>query len=358
MKYNRLSSISVSDNKLFKYNSDVMNECFAGNYPHYFNDATKDVYGGYVWFPKERVKDKYGDWQPGSNEVNWKNYLSDDGERIYMYLNPGETAKKSVKERPLKPKEAVPAYVFMKSDKYDGCYKYIGTFLSDINASTGDKRIFRLLNDEIDLSIWFNSINSGYYEVEGHPAYKELYLGGDFKNHMNLISRFDFESAQGKYNEKIAGFLERYSIPKITRLGEASFKADFIKGLISVIEAVYGTKLAFKDLYPSGVSFPDIGMEYYKLLSDSENYNETIKTSILGMKFSGMVKGIFDSYYYVYGMDDSDIDECLFKVGFSDRISESRIEKCCLLYFWKQCMIDTGMDKWSIPAYIEFINGL
>lgn len=105
-----------------------MNECFGGNYNHYFNDAVKDIYGGMVWFPKERVKDKNGEWKPGSNEVNWKNYLSDDGTKVYMYLNPGETIKDGVKERPSKPVEANGEIILLAANS---CAKgkCIGTFL-------------------------------------------------------------------------------------------------------------------------------------------------------------------------------------------------------------------------------------
>lgn len=355
MIVNRLSKISVSDKRLFQYNSDVMNECFGGNYNHYFNDAIKEVYGANVWFPKERVKGHDGEWQPGSKEVNWKNYVSDDGKKVYMYLNPGETVKDSVKERPEKPKTATPCHVFMKSDKFDGYYKYVGTFLNDINASTGDVRISRLVKDEIDLSIWFNNENAGYYDVDGNPAFDRMYLGGNFKSHKKIISSFDYLSHEEKFDNRVKMFKNDYALPRIVRLGEDSFKADFITELTEIIKSIYGRELKVKDLYPSNKSFQEIGMEYYKLLT-SEDYNNNIKSSILGSQIAGMIKGVYDSYFFIYGMEDEDIDTCLKRIGYEDKVSEDRIEKCCLLYFWKQCMCE--LDAWTIPAYIEFVKSL
>ncbi len=333
-----------------------MNECFGGNYTHYFNDPVKEVYGGFVWFPKERIRDRSGDWQSGSKEVNWKNYVTDDGEMIYMYLNPGETIKDAVKERPEKPKTASPCHVFMKSEKYDGYYKYEGTFLCDLNISTGDTRISRRLKSEIDLSIWHDNMNDGYYEVEGNPAFSDFYLFGSYKKQKDKTSSFDYKSIGEEYLNNTREFTNEYSIAKIARLGENAFKGEYLAALINVIENVFGEKLILRDLFPSNMDFPEVGMAYYHLLTLSyeSNHNSELKNSILPDKIAGMVMAVYDPYYYIYGLNDEEIDLCLKKVGLESYIGADRIERINILYFWKQCMCD--LDEWSIPAYISFIK--
>lgn len=46
------------------------------------------------------------------------------------------------------------------------------------------------------------------------------------------------------------------------------------------------------------------------------------------VEMEGYVKAIFDSYYYIYGLKEADIDLCLSKLGYSDKLKEDRIEKC------------------------------
>ncbi|WP_022778300.1 hypothetical protein [Butyrivibrio sp. AE3009] len=356
MSVRRLRYLSESEDKLFQYNSDIMNECFGGNYTHYFNDPVKEVYGGYVWFPKERVKARNGEWLPGSKEVNWKNYVDDNGKKMYMYLNPGETIKPAVKERPTKPEDATPCFTFLKSDRYDGYYKYVGTFMTDLNASTGDRRVLRKLRGDIDLSIWCDGINSGYYEVEGNPALEHYYLFGDFKKHKKTIESYDHSKAYHEYMNKTKELVDNYSLARIIRLGEDSFKADYCALLIKTISDVYGEIIDRRDLYPLGKSFQEIGMAYYELLSQPEDYNGAIRHSVLTPRIAGMIMGVYDPYYYIYGLNEEKVNKCIKTLGLSEYEAESIEEKICMLYFWKQCMCD--MDEWSIPSYYAFISEL
>ena len=82
----RLKKISIEDGIEFKYNNDVMEQCFGASNSEFYQYATRPVGDGCdAWFPKERKLVK-GEWKAGSNDVNWKNYLDCDGKIIVSCL--------------------------------------------------------------------------------------------------------------------------------------------------------------------------------------------------------------------------------------------------------------------------------
>ena len=273
-----------------------------------------------------------------------------------MYVDPGETAKDNRDERPERPTEAVPCHTFMKSSNYDNYYKYVGTFMVDLNASTGDCHIFRRLKDNADLSIWYEGHNEGYYEIDGNPAFSEMYLGGDFQKHLKYIKAYDFASENALYEEKVKTFRTEYGIGRIIKLGEVAFKGEFLNALKDSILSVYHEEVTLNDLYPSGHTFTDIAGAYVPLITADGDFNSIIKNTILDAKIAGMVMGIYNSFAYIYGLSTERIESCLEKVRYNDIKNETRIEKCNLLYFWKQCMVD--LDDYSIPSFVGFIESL
>ena len=137
------AKISIADNYLFDRSVDVLNDCFGKTYRAWMKafcylDEAKTIG---VWFHKMAVIE-YGIEQPQSKTKAWINTLSDDGTTIRMYSHTKQTIGRGTDTH-------------ITFAKFPGQpYKYIGTFVRDIEISRPDNHIFRRVAAEVNLSHW------------------------------------------------------------------------------------------------------------------------------------------------------------------------------------------------------------
>ena len=125
-----------------------MNECFGKNYKAWMRgfcylDDEKTIG---VWFPKMAVYE-YGVAKSQSKTKDWVNTLSADGSIIKMT----STTEFSLS------RTAEPHITFAKFPGKP--YKYIGTFIRDLQASKPQEVIFRRIAVELDLTPWKTEID-------------------------------------------------------------------------------------------------------------------------------------------------------------------------------------------------------
>ena len=77
-------------------------------------------------------------------------------------LYPGEPVSEEIIE-PTVDYNVVPFHTFMKMGERD--YRYVGTYLRDLNCSTARFVIFRRIKESIDLSIWADGRDMNYFDT-------------------------------------------------------------------------------------------------------------------------------------------------------------------------------------------------
>jgi hypothetical protein len=343
-----------------------MNVCFGGNYKHFFNDALKMVQDGcYVWFPKERKKDKLGKWKSGSSEVNWKNYISDDGLKLFQYLDEDEAAKDSCAYEPKLEPDVVPLYTFMKSEKYNNQYKYVGTFLRDNNVSTPKEQVYRRVSSEIDLDMWYNGYDLSDLGLDSDesPAYKNIYYKRNFQEQKKRIESFLLKKKKYDDLDSIRlKFSDEYSLPVIGKMDECVFKNTYIPALSNVISMCLNRTVSLEELYPENLEYEKIGMAYYLLIRshyEDKSYKPVSdkNESILKPHIAAIIKAIYgDSESYIYSLQEPEVDKYLSNINMKIPQNADLLEKQCLLVFWKKCNIQ--METWDMQTYVEFLKTL
>lgn len=246
MAVNRLRHISIEDDISFEYNNDVMRQCFNGGgeaaYGQYAVQDTGD--GCAAWFPKERQW-KNGEWRPGSSEVNWKNHIEEDGLIIIMELNDGEKPKDSSDAEPQEVSHATPVYTFWKAD-VKSPYKYVGTYMVDVNASQPRHQVFRRMDTEIDLSPWYDQINFGYLQDngQGRAVYKKIYIDGNYAKQKKYVAAFlqhfdEYKVKEERYIYSLQQVQMKYSLSSLSKLDEAGF-SKYINELQHYLDMTFG----------------------------------------------------------------------------------------------------------------------
>lgn len=135
--------ISINDDYRFDRSVDALNECFNKHYKAWmqsgcFLNEEKTLR---AWFPKMAVTEN-GRLKAQSKTKAWINTLSDDGMIIRAYSSVESVS--SYTEEPL--------ITFGKFPKEP--YRYIGTFLLDLETTKPNDLIYRRIATEVDLSPW------------------------------------------------------------------------------------------------------------------------------------------------------------------------------------------------------------
>lgn len=137
----RLVSISISDNISFSKSVDVLNRCFGKNYAGWQRAFLVLSENEAVWFPKIAVIE--GGIAKAQDKVyGCVNTVSEDG----MYIEERNSIACGKVEN-------IKRYVFAKADRKSP-YKYIGTFVKDMNMSANDKAVYKRVEEDIDLRKW------------------------------------------------------------------------------------------------------------------------------------------------------------------------------------------------------------
>lgn len=361
MAVNRLRHISIEDDISFEYNNDVMRQCFNGGgdaaYGQYAVQDTGD--GCAAWFPKERQW-KNGEWRPGSSEVNWKNHIEEDGQIIIMELNDGEKPKDSSDAEPQEISHATPVYTFWKAD-VKSPYKYVGTYMVDVNASQPRHQIFRRLDTEIDLSPWYDQINFGYLQDngQGRAVYKKIYIDGNYAKQKKYVAAFlqhfdEYKAKEEQYIFSLQQVQMKYSLSRLSKLDKAGF-SKYINELQHYLDMTFGESETSIFQKLEGIDFPQSAWLFVDAIN-TQDHNKEIRNNKLGQYVTGRIMAIYDSRYYIYSLPEKLVDYYLQKLKVQIPPHADLVEKHCLLYFWKQCNVD--MDDWSPFIFVCFLESV
>ncbi len=362
MVVNRLRHISINDNISFEYNNDVMRQCFNGGgtakYGQYAFQRTGD--GCLAWFPKEREW-KNGEWKAGSREVNWKNHIEEDGLVLISELNEGENPKDNYQDEPQRDHSPVPMYTFWKVMKEP--YRFVGTYLRDVNASIFRHQVFRRISTEIDLTPWYEQQNFGYLQncIQENAVFKNIYIGGSYKKQKKLIEGFlenhaVVKALEKKYESTSLHIQNKYALHKLNDLNNENAFIGYINELQALMDNEYGKAAQSILECLADLSFPEIAWPFVDIvkISDSSDHNTEIRKNKLGQDVSGKLLAMYYPQYYIYGLSEEVTDYYLQKLKLQIPEHADLTEKHCLLYFWKQCNED--MDSWSPFIFIQFLD--
>jgi hypothetical protein len=138
----KLKSIHVEDEISFAWSAHVLNACFGKNYKGWMKAWYQLSDNEAVWFPKLAIIEN-GVVQPQDRVYGCINILSDDGcvitERHSTACGDTETTIR---------------YVFAKPSQKEG-YRYIGTFVRDLEQSGPDVAVYRRIGTSVDLTKWY-----------------------------------------------------------------------------------------------------------------------------------------------------------------------------------------------------------
>lgn len=343
--------ISVDDTYYFKYNSDVMNECFGTNYNNWFREAMKETYDGcWAWFPKEAIF-KDGKYLPGSKDVNWKNILSADGLKLKMYVDPGESVRNDKEKEPRSP-EATPKHCFLYSTKYDKQYKYVGTFVTDLISSTDEVHILRRVSDHIELGKDYSYLD---FEKTGYPVYENYYLKHDYNKHKTII--LDFDAEYNPLDESLLmtqckSFWEEYSFSQLMKMDEEEFAEIFLKQLSEMLSLILKRKIEASDVYNGERNA--LLSEIMTLLSVNKPIPDLLRDSKLSEDVAAAILFSQKPEGYIYTISKESVDLYLSKLNIEQSNEDDLIEKKTKLLFWKQ--VNNLLMDWSVYKYCEFLK--
>jgi len=356
----RLKHISISDNITFKYNYEVINACFDGQYTTYFDDATKPTGDGCrAWFPKMAYKNRDGIWKSGSGRVNWKNRIGDNNS-IIQWLEQNENPTEAVDEFKFEPNPS-PLHCFMQDSHNGQDYKYIGTYLCDFNSSTLRERIYRRIGTEIDLTVWYEHGDFSYLNrnVVGYDYLKNVYIGHSFEKQKkyedafneNLDKYLDEEKA---YKAGLTTFLEECGVKSIPR-NEGEF-SKFSEVLAQKISERFNMFVQ-PDKFNPGVPINERGLAFVDIImcdEDKHFHNDTIRKSVFGEFAASLLLAAYHFEYYLYSLSEEETEYYLDKLDVPYEKSMDLTEKHCLLQFWKQC--NHTMYEWSNYLFYKFLE--
>ena len=349
MELNRLNHISVDDDVTFTYNNDVMRRCFGSSATQEYGQyAVRDTGDGcFAWFPKER-KLKNGKWVSGTPEVNWKNHLENDGLVLISELNPDEKPKDSSDQDADDIKPGAPSYTFFKREGEP--YKYVGTFLLDVNSSTRKYRVCRRISTEIDLQPWYDQVNLSYLQgnEKSSKTYKKIYIEGYYPKQKKLEEAFlkDKDTIVEKerhYLDECNKIRGKYPLASFRSLNEGNLN-ELIADIEDAMRSAYGDLNDDSMIGVENLSFNDIAGGIISLIAQ-EDHNKELRESPFGALVAGRVMALFNPDYYLYSISEDVVDFYLQKLKICVPSGADLTEKHCLLYFWKQC--NNSMDDWS-----------
>ena len=361
MAVNRLTHISIEDGISFQYNNDVMRQCFNGGGEAAFGQyAVQDTGDGCAaWFPKERQW-KNGEWRAGSSEVNWKNHIEEDGLVIIMELNDDENPKDSSDVEPQEVSHGTPLYTFWKADAKSP-YKYVGTFMVDVNASKPRHQVFRRLDTEIDLSPWHNQINFAYLQDnnQGKSVFKKIYIDGNYTKQKKYIDTFlqhidGYKVKEKRYLSTIQQVQQKYSLSKLSRLDEEGF-LKYVGELQEIQDAIFGESEPTMIQKTEGMTFPDSAFRVVDAIR-TQDHNKEFSKNKLGQHITGRIMAVYNPQYYIYSLSEELVDYYLHMLKVQIPKHADLTEKYCLLYFWKQC--NEEMDDWSPFIFTCFLESV
>ena len=360
MDLNRLSHISIDDDETFTYNNDVMRRCFGRTTTQEFGQyAIRDTGDGcFAWFPKER-KLKNGKWVSGTSEVNWKNHLENNGLVLISELYPDEKPKNSSDKDADDIKAGAPNYTFFKREGEP--YKYVGTFLLDVNSSTPRYRVCRRISTEIDLHPWYNQVNLSYLQdnAKSSKTYKKIYIEGYYPKQKKYEDAFLKNCVKEEENEKyFLGEGERikgkYPLASFRSLDENGLN-DLVIDINDAMKSVYGDCDEDTMLSVEGISFNDAARAIVSLIAPND-HNKDLRESPFGTLVAGRVMALFNPNYYLYSLPEQVVAFYLRNLKISVPAGADLTEKHCLLYFWKQC--NSSMDEWSPYKFMCFLESI
>ena len=369
----RLDSIKVGDNNRFKYNYDVLNSCFGQNHSEgtWGQKPTFPVGDGCeAWFPKERVLASDGTWRPGSTEVNWKNYIVSGGHTIISYLNDKEFAKpSSTKLDPVMPDP--PFYSFMKSQ--NGDYKYVGTFLIDLNASSPRFLVYRRLRTSIELSFWKNP--HAYDYLDDHKKdntrnesalFKDFWLRKNYKEHSGVVNEFrklydpifeqEYKNAVFYALRKASAVSNQVNIVSDI-FGAEEMRCIFSRNDITMLEECIEKNSS--DILMSEIwHIAQLANDASDMIK-SVNRNKYIRNSLFGASLAGKILASFSEDFFIYSLDEDFVDQLLKGLKADYDTESDLVEKWCILYFWKQCNSELkDLSPFGFIQLLKFAFGI
>lgn len=360
METKRLNHLSIDDDESFKYNNDVMRRCFGSSTTQEYGQyAVRELEDGCVaWFPKER-KFKNGKWESGTQEVNWKNHLESNGLILISELEPDEKPKNSSDKDADDIRPGVPSYTFLK--KGDEPYKYVGTFLLDVNSSTPKYRICRRISTEIDLQPWYDHMNFSYLDdySKSFKNYKKVYIDGYYPKQKKyeesfLSNKEVIEEKENRYLNESGRIKNKYTLASFRNFNESSLQ-DMVVDINDAMRKCYRVLADDNGITIDNLSFNEVARAFISLIAPKDNdHNKELRDSPFNTLLAGRIIALFNPDYYLYSIPEDVTDYYLKKLKINVPIDADLTEKHCLLYFWKQCNI--SMNDWSPYLFMSFLE--
>ena len=353
----KLQSISVEDNISFEHNYQAMNECFGRSMKGDLQQATYDTKDGCIaWFPFIAIE-KNGKYEAGSKNVNWKNLISDDGTLITQMLYPGEPKKEDAKDEPFLTRPGLPHHTFMKFGEHN--FKYVGTFVKDMNASAPRSQLLRRVSDHIDLSVWYKGHDESYtdFSETGIACLKQFYIENNLNKHKEKLKEFEESGicASASWEEKQRAYLSQINMRELINGTEEYFKDFFIPNLSRWLTDLYGEQITEADLLNGSDNREDWVTVLFNLMNDKEvSKNDKVAACKWGSKITGKVMALLEPEYYLYTLSEFDTELFLELLKMPYEKTEPLISKQGKLYFWKTCNSQT-MESWSVLKYYDFL---
>jgi len=356
----KLKYIKASDNISFDYNYQALNKCFGANMHGSLQQALWNPGDGcLVWFP-QLAKYENGKYIAGSKQVNWKNYFKEHGNIIVQMLYPEESVSEEIQE-PTVDDNVVPYHTFMKMGERD--FRYVGTYLRDLNCSTARFVIFRRIKESIDLSIWADGRDMDYFDTAeiGKDVFKDFYIEKSFKKQKSYIDAFlqddsNNKALEAKFSDVVNGFVEKYKMQILSTMTEQVYQESFIPELCELLNIVFGSAYT-KDYFLS--TFENIQMFGRSLIdllyNEEHSLDDKIRHAACGSKLAAQIYTVYnaDNSAFIYTLDERVIDKMLFALGIKTNKEDDLVAKQSKLYFWRYC--DHTISEWSIYKFYLFL---
>lgn len=360
----RLNEISTKSSVSFKYNYEVMNACFGSSFSTFFRNATKPANDGCrVWFPKAAYK-VGGKWEPGSKSVNWKNTFENaENTKLAMWLYDGEDSKEG--KEPELVDSYTPSYCFMSDPNNKEGYSYRGTFLVDNNASTLRYRLFRMVNNKIDLTPWQKGIDYVEPELElnynGFSALRNYYIDKNYKKHKNALNEFSLsdeqETEKKEYSTAVNIFNEKY-LPASFARDESIFTNEYLPNLCKYINLLFGRSYTAIEIESICESKYDLLKAIIDIITvNVHEHNSIIRNSILGQDLASCIMALYHKKFFLYSLSENETEYYINMMGLKCQDDDDLTEKHCLLYFWKQIAESLEVDYMDAFDFYCFVIG-
>ena len=353
----KLQRISVDDNIVFSRDS-AMERCFSP-YSISPRKAVADTHDGCVaWFPKAEYRDQNGRIKSGAQSTNWKNHFEDGNEKIIMWLYDDEPVSENTKE-PEFDRYPHPHHCFWCADHREKTvekYKYVGTYLADVNSSEPRNVVFRRIQTLIDLSQWYSHDGDFEWrdpETNGLEVYKKYYIKG-YRKQKELLESFKDELLPDveRYEQEYIKIISQVLTIPINDLKQ------YFERLSSLLKQFDGSIYDFNGLLKS-LDNDSVGMSVFDVVQSARNrdnrHNKLIRCSVLGQVMSSKLFSLYDAYYYLYSLSEDETEFYLDKLNLRYDVNADITEKHSLLYFWKQCN-DLSMSEMTPFQFVYFLR--